>query len=1669
MNDIHRERLSQVQLNAVRRSHGCILVYTASALMKALMTAQFKRLCWRVITAAGPNDIPAAIGSIRADAPLLTVVVDAFTDEHPREILDMLRATGVKCPLMLLTRMRGDQGRGFQLKPRWIEKQQQQQTGAGEADTQGAADHSTPTGSARTVLTQAEGYAMGYDVVYDTPFDYSTALEITDLFLTVSGRSREAVVASSNFVRIRTTLSEVTDRFFTKPGPEHYERLGQEMAKAHAAELRSLKHVGETPKNAGTGGPISAAAAGGDPSLEEQQRVPTPEVIDTHPAFVILQGRYEHAQQVLFTTQKELAHRNFQLSEAETRIERLEAEKQELSDANHELRRGLEQASGNSMLAAERLEVMQRKAYDTARIKSLESIVRSLRVKQEEQERLAADREKKLAETQADLDDVSDRYKKERASLESMLTNMAAARSDEERDTQAESHKRDSELARRRLEVDALRELCLSLRRRVEASENNALAACDVDVHILNNASAIVMDYYNGGYHKSRPWAGDAAALRPSYQRAPVAPRNLESRLTNAAKDSTNTTPNAGPLGGRHGSFASESNMSMLDQFNPRRNSSQPQPTNQSSNSLQNSILSAPQRKSSPVATRDAGTSPIREMIERTTAAALDAIIAKAKSLNQPPTPTSTSATAAAAPAVGKTSARQASTASLGSGRTSRADDGDDQDVQPPSGGSKQPRLRRRRSSTIVSLEPTLVIEDDSGHHRRVAPDDNDPISPLRDWSPDLAQREPDDDVAASVLISEDSAAALGGDQASRNPSMRRKPSQTRRRQPANTTDAAGKRRSPLATRDIDSPVVNTPDESPTRPLSRHLSAMDVKPPRRATFANKPPDLEEGGSNPLTRGGGSSGTLSPQDSNVSTGALATHRISRLAGAGAVATAATKLKSKVNPNARHVTRGQAERDQHRVDSSTRRPAEEALPPTSVLETEHAAKDADSIVKFEFDRLQDIARQHILNQMDAFAVVLKQLRDVVLLRVRPFTRPYLHALQTRQTQLTDALDSIIATLPGDMEGLQQRADAYFAVYCERRSVKQMVDEVQKATSALGQKERETLQRRLNGARKRHDDMATVLVSQGDFAGYSEIRAEIMDLEAQLSRWMMPDERAEQLIGTLSPITGRNRSSTPHTQTLNRFVESAESDGSIDERIVQHLREILVESKYQPADELLATVRKSAVAVAAMLAHHTKTLAATADAVSVDRAVSMMREDGGATEAALLAMSTESDAAARAKDEGLSGLAVMEATRQARLRTEATMPIPLLLKIGKARAVEAVVRMGDTTKKFVKEARSNEEKTRQELAQKGMDLRLFNAEVDLGFLKRLSSPNGYYDVTPGTLQELFEAHHKQLKRLMRHLKDRSPLTNIKLVDAALLERQYRVEIGKDGEAKAHQQPLNVPFALAADTAIIARFADYYQEETEGQYRVSKSKFKRTCDTLQRDEEAQTDAIRFLLSPDGSDSRPVSAGGYGGLPTYSPMSTGGREAGGGGGAKGLTPYAIVFGHQAHGHAVGGPHGRVLPHVVSTFGTKHAAPAAVELPKAVILPGRQLALGAKVAVVRVDTSAAAKIVSDSKTVAAREATTMSRNAMRSRASPRAGTGGGAEGGTENEDLTASVDGGAQSARVLSATNATPHPPHEPLTSRVATAAEVSQRQLAPDERARRRQLLKGLHLPKLK
>lgn len=290
---------------------------------------------------------------------------------------------------------------------------------------------------------------------------------------------------------------------------------------------------------------------------------------------------------------------------------------------------------------------------------------------------------------------------------------------------------------------------------------------------------------------------------------------------------------------------------------------------------------------------------------------------------------------------------------------------------------------------------------------------------------------------------------------------------------------------------------------------------------------------------------------------------------------------------------------------------------------------------------------------------------------------------------------------------------------------------------------------------------------------------------------------------------------------------------------------------------------------------------------------------------------------------------------------------------------RVEDSVTRFKDRAVACVREYERREEVTQQDLRKRGVDLRLFNESIDLGFLRRLQSPNGYYEVTPGSLMELFDVHHKHLKRLLKHLKDRSPLTNVKIVDAALQEKTMRIEM-LGGEAKANTAiaNTNVPFVLAADTALVARFADYFQEETEGQFRINRSRYKKFCETLTYDIETQTDAVRLMPNEaresdrlrDGSDldeDRPNTAA--------------------------MNAYNVVFG--------------AAPGVsVTTFGGND--PVAPKLPKAgvtMILPGRKLALGAKFSSTTSPRGSRTNASVEGRAQAARIATAESRMSMKER------------------------------------------------------------------------------------
>jgi hypothetical protein len=82
-----------------------------------------------------------------------------------------------------------------------------------------------------------------------------------------------------------------------------------------------------------------------------------------------------------------------------------------------------------------------------------------------------------------------------------------------------------------------------------------------------------------------------------------------------------------------------------------------------------------------------------------------------------------------------------------------------------------------------------------------------------------------------------------------------------------------------------------------------------------------------------------------------------------------------------------------------------------------------------------------------------------------------------------------------------------------------------------------------------------------------------------------------------------------------------------------------------------------------------------------------------------------------------------------------------------------------------------------------------------------------------TPTVLYQLILVFHRDLVRLLRQLRKRTSLTSVNIIDAHHLQKQLL----KDNRPLTKSQSDNIPFIISVDAAQVARFADYFERETE------------------------------------------------------------------------------------------------------------------------------------------------------------------------------------------------------------------------------------------------------------
>ena len=91
----------------------------------------------------------------------------------------------------------------------------------------------------------------------------------------------------------------------------------------------------------------------------------------------------------------------------------------------------------------------------------------------------------------------------------------------------------------------------------------------------------------------------------------------------------------------------------------------------------------------------------------------------------------------------------------------------------------------------------------------------------------------------------------------------------------------------------------------------------------------------------------------------------------------------------------------------------------------------------------------------------------------------------------------------------------------------------------------------------------------------------------------------------------------------------------------------------------------------------------------------------------------------------------------------------------------------------------------------------------------------------VVPDTIYQLYLKLHGDLLRLLRVLsrENRSTLSNVKVVDAAAMQRGLRGPAATSSSAVSHREKAAAafPFILAVDGSLMARFADYFEQRQQ------------------------------------------------------------------------------------------------------------------------------------------------------------------------------------------------------------------------------------------------------------
>ena len=1205
--------------------------------------------------------------------------------------------------------------------------------------------------------------------------------------------------------------------------------------------------------------------------------------LDTNPAFAVLQGKYEYVQRTLFATQKELAQRNFQLMETQTRLRDEEGQRRELEETVYELQSKHDKQHGNDF-AKERIELLHRRAMDANRIQTLEASLRNARQKAEAADKEVARLNQLSTSLTRELDATTECLKeqnlnaaKEKVAMEALITKLYKNRSSGDMKETTDQIRIVAEVKFRRRAMEKYSDAVDALRGTIAALERSNLAHYDHDAGEPRGQQQQGSRFAAANVSQSSdlsPLYKRGAAARP-VQRPPVTvaarrPSTLNDGATPLVVPVEPTfarTPQVAelslvapvlgpaPAGRRRpsGGFATTESSQRPRRFSTAaddesRNSETPQPasvgeaapTDAASSDMEvidplfshlrrvaQQYRNEVQTNAAPLPSPRAQSTTVRR---RSSVAPGSTFLLRRESLTvAPPSsgiadPSTQDRQVATTARRGKPAGRRAIAKPLSDsgdarhseGPRSAADDlfdavlSDDAAAIPPS-------TEARRASVALWGEAT---ESERQHLRR-ATDDADDGAEETDAAPTPTPRSSSQRV---VVVKPPPSDGSPADTATAAPMDRTAPPSDRH------FGVIRVRRTKSV--DYDAPFLDFAADmtldAPTPDAARADSATE----------GTTPSSSRAGKDQPTAGGGAGGK--PGMSELS-------RHQKAVNVHAKVSAALKDKHALvaaSPPG-HQASGMASPDGGPTDAALLTSASGASGAFGPVPT---ADDIEQGLK----RLTTLGGRHITAAMQRVSEesaaqsarcdeLHRLLLELAILSGRGFTADR-QAVLKKQTDAVDRAmnDILLQPLP---PVLPPTDDPSLLATCEARRVAQKfaeltrlkgcltqeLDEIQRAQGMVGSKERDALLRRYVVQHRALIHQGHRFLEAADLSSYADMYNDVASLRVQLAKfYSVPEQHALMYSDSVMDAMLLDGLAS-EDETAKRRIQEVKATAA------EHMNAMMARRPREAFHALLRSQAPSAL---------NDCLTRSMDLVSQ------------LTLAASSSMTVATPTPPPPPDASRGPAAAINATGIVQVLAHARDELAALAKA----STTAVNRR-------IEYFESREANSRAEMAKRGMDLRMFNEAIDFGFLKRLTAPDGYHQLTPGALHELCMVHHKHLLRLLRALKDRSPLTNLKLIDALLTDRRTgggaaSPTAGAGSGGTGPPPPANVPYLIACDTAMVARFADYYAEETEGQRRLAKAKYRKLVNTLKITVAMQTDTVTVSSASGEGVARQVTDG---------------------------------------------------------------------------------------------------------------------------------------------------------------------------------------------------------------